>query len=320
VSEPARSHEVAIPENSTLPAPGTTAAPAVLDNVFDIKGAQARLAQLREFFKVVMVEGEDYGVIPGTEKKSLWKPGAEKLCEFYRIIQRPHVTHRVEDWTKPFFHYEFSMDLLSRDTGQIVGTGVGSCNSMEARYRWRNGQRRCPECGQGSIFKSKREGEGFYCWAKKGGCGAQFDADDEGITSQEFGRVENDDVHSLVNTILKMGKKRSLVDAVVSVTRSAGLLIEEGDDDDDDDEGRGRGGNPRGGGARGGAADTVSEAERKRVADAFAKAGHKWPEVVAWATRVHKIDLSTQGIPKALYEAILKRVSDPTPLAQQDLV
>jgi len=34
------------------------------------------------------------------------------------------------------------------------------------------GQPNCPQCGKSdAVFKSKKEGEGWYCWNKKGGCG-----------------------------------------------------------------------------------------------------------------------------------------------------
>src|SRR5688572_15251827 len=31
-------------------------------------------------------EGEDYGVIPGTKKPTLLKPGAEKICNVYGLV------------------------------------------------------------------------------------------------------------------------------------------------------------------------------------------------------------------------------------------
>jgi len=40
-----------------------------------------KLDLVQKFFKDIMVKDVDYGVIPGTQKPSLYKPGAEKLCE-----------------------------------------------------------------------------------------------------------------------------------------------------------------------------------------------------------------------------------------------
>ena len=180
------------------------------------------------------VPGEDYGRIPGTQKPVLLKPGAEKLCDIYGYVIRTEVVNRIEEWQPPgFFHYEVRCDLVSKRTGAIVGSGVGSCNSMESRYRWRQAERTCPECHQATIIKGKEEyGGGWLCFKKKGGCGAKFTDGDAQIMEQSVGRVLNDDIYTLVNTILKMAKKRAVVDATLSVTRSSALFTQDAEDFD----------------------------------------------------------------------------------------
>ena len=196
--------------------------------VSDVRGAKARLQELQSFVREVMQEGEDFGVIPGTTKPVLLKPGAEKLCEIYGLTQRVEVVTRIEDWERPFFHYEIRCDLVSKRSGLVVGSGLGSCNSREARYRWRDAQRICPHCEKPAIIKGREEyGGGWLCFAKRGGCGAKFADDDATITDQSLGRVENDDVYTLVNTLLKMAKKRAVVDATISVTRSSGIFTQD---------------------------------------------------------------------------------------------
>ena len=331
MSQPASIAGVPAVDNPHLPAAQGGAA-SVLEYTFDVAGAKARLENLKRFFKEVMVESDDgtgdYGVLPGTKARALYKAGAEKLCEFYRLIQRPTVTHRREDWDAAFFHYEAQMDLLSRDTGQVMGTGLGSCNSMESRYRWRTARLKCPTCETEAIIKGREEyGGGWVCLEKKGGCKAKFKDDDTRITEQKLGQVENDDVYTLVNTILKMSKKRALVDAVVSITRSAGLLVEAAEEDDDEKP-RGKAGK-RGAATSGSKAeevvvDTVSEDEQKALNAAATKSGHKWADVIAYTKIAHDgIDLSKTRVPKAIYAALLERVSKPEPLipagTQQEL-
>ena len=195
--------------------------------------AMARLKELQQFVKEVMVLDEDYGVIPGTNKPSLFKPGAEKLCEIYGLAPMVEVTQRVEDWDRGLFAYEVLTSLVSKRTGQVVATGVGSCNSMEGRYRWRDSQRMCPKCKNETIIKGRDEyGGGWLCFAKKGGCGAKFQDGDASIEGQAAGRVENDDPYTLVNTILKMAKKRSHVDATLSATRSSAIFTQDMEDTD----------------------------------------------------------------------------------------
>lgn len=196
--------------------------------VSDIPAALARLRELQEFVREVMEPGEDYGAIPGSTKKILFKPGAEKLCEIYGYAPKFEIVNRIEDWDRPLFHYEVRCDVISKRTGRIIGQGVGSCNTREDKYRWREAKRRCPQCGAEQIIKGKEEfGGGWLCWRKQGGCGAKFGAEDPAITAQPAGRVENEEVFTLVNTCLKMAAKRALVDATLRVTRSSGLFTQD---------------------------------------------------------------------------------------------
>lgn len=193
----------------------------------------ARIEELQKFVKSYMVENEDFGIIPGTEKPTLYKPGAEKLCDVYGFqrLFPPDGIHRLEDWDRGLFAYEVRCDLVSMRTGLIIAQGLGSANSKEERYRWRQQSRPCPTCKQETIIKGKAEyGGGWVCFKKKGGCGATFADDDEQITKQPVGRIENDEPFTLVNTLLKMAKKRALVDAVLSATRSSGIFTQDMED------------------------------------------------------------------------------------------
>lgn len=202
-----------------------------LSPIFDVATAQNRLAELQRFVKFYLVEGEDFGTIPGTPKPTLYKPGADKLCDIYALADTYRITNRVEDWTRNLFDYEIECTLSSKRTGAIASTGVGSCNSYEGRYRWRETKRTCPKCRKPTIIKGQAQyGGGFVCWKKADGCGAKFNDDDKTITSQEVGKVENDDMPTLKNTLLKMAKKRAKVDAVLSATRSSGLFTQDVED------------------------------------------------------------------------------------------
>jgi ssDNA-binding Zn-finger/Zn-ribbon topoisomerase 1 len=203
-------------------------APKFVVGPTDIK---VRIAELQDFVKAYMIEGEDYGTIPGTAKPTLYKSGAEKLCDVYGFQRLFQTVNRVEDWEKGLFHYEIRADLVDSRTGLTVAQGLGSANTMEARYRWRKQERTCPQCNTPAIIEGKAEfGGGWVCWKKRGGCGANFEDIDPAILSQKIGRIENDDPFTLVNTILKMAKKRALVDAVLSATRSSGLFTQDVED------------------------------------------------------------------------------------------
>jgi hypothetical protein len=207
----------------------------ILQPVMNLQIAKQRLAEFQTFVKDYLKENEDYGTIPGTPKPTLYKPGADKLCELYGLGDSYDIIDKVEDFDRGLFDYTIRCTLVRLRSGVAVSTGLGSCNSYEGRYRFREGKRSCPQCGKESIIKGKEEfGGGWLCYAKKGGCGAKFGEGDAKIVGQIVGKIENDDIATLKNTILKMAKKRAKVDATLAATRSSGIFNQDVEDMGDD--------------------------------------------------------------------------------------
>src|SRR5687767_13727602 len=125
---------LALPETGSLRA-GATRALILAET---LKQEAEQRALLATFVKDHLVEKTDYGTIPGTQKKTLFKPGAEKLLSIFRCKAAFRMTERIEDWDKGLFHYEFRCRISSMDSGAVVAEGYGSANSKEGRYRWRN--------------------------------------------------------------------------------------------------------------------------------------------------------------------------------------
>jgi hypothetical protein len=171
-----------------------------------------RYRGLQEFVRTVLVKGEDYGTIPGTNKPTLYKPGAEKLSEMYGLaITLPaDRMHRVERWEEGFWHYEVTCVVVSRRTGAAIAEGVGSCNSMEEKYRWRF---------EWNWHTEKPDGDGWeQVWNKK---------QRRNVWRK---KVQNEARWDLPNTILKMAKKRAVIDAILSTTRSSGIFTQDVED------------------------------------------------------------------------------------------
>lgn len=187
---------------------------------------------LGAYIKGHMQPGTDYGIIPNTENKTLFKPGAEKLVDLFRCVAEYDLVTREERWEDlAFFYYMFRCRIVFRDTEVVVAHGVGSCNSQESRYRWRSAARVCPECGKPAIIKGKKEyGGGWICFTKKDGCGAKFEDEDKSIVGQVVGKIENPDIADVANTVLKMAKKRALVDAAISLARCSDLFTQDVED------------------------------------------------------------------------------------------
>ena len=96
--------------------------------------ARERIKMLQTFVAEMMVEGVDYGKIPGCPKPTLLKPGAEKLCDIMGYSKEVEVVNRLEDWQNGIFHYEVKVRLISKRTGILEAEGIGSCNSREKKY------------------------------------------------------------------------------------------------------------------------------------------------------------------------------------------
>jgi hypothetical protein len=197
----------------------------------------ARVAQLDQFYRDVMQEGTDYGVIPGTAKPSLYQPGAQLLDQIFGLVPSFLVeASSLIDWERPipFFHYVIRCRLVARRSGELVAEAIGSCNSHEDRYRWRNARKACPRCGIESIARSRAEyGGGYYCNKNQGGCGLSFKAGTPGavdLDAQAAGRSANEDTASLENTILKMSQKRAHVAATLNATGASRIFTQDLED------------------------------------------------------------------------------------------
>jgi hypothetical protein len=182
---------------------------------------------VQDAMRRAMVDGEHFGVIPGTQKPTLLKPGAEKLCLLFRFAPTYDITRRELDGGH--IEYEIVCSLTHIPTGQFAGQGVGLCTTMETRYRYRKGSHACPQCGESSIIKGREEyGGGWLCWKKKDGCGAKFP--DDAFDLADLKPVENPDIADVFNTVLKIGKKRAMVDAVLTATAASDLFTQDMED------------------------------------------------------------------------------------------
>jgi len=184
---------------------------------------------IREVMANVMKENQDYGKIPGCgDKPGLFQPGAQKLLMTFRLCDEV-ANEKVTDL--PNFHREYAFVVrLRSDTGK-TWEGVGTCSTLESKYRYRKAERRCPKCGQNTIIKGKAEyGGGWICFAKKGGCGAKYGDNDTAITSQAGGQVENENPADHWNTARKMAFKRALVHAAINATNTSELWSQDLED------------------------------------------------------------------------------------------
>ncbi len=99
------------------------------------------LALIQQIMSATMKEGEHYGRIPGCgDKPTLLKPGAEKLCLTFRLAPAYDVEERQLEGGHR--EYRVTTTLTSITTQVLIGQGVGSCSTMEGKYRFARAQRK----------------------------------------------------------------------------------------------------------------------------------------------------------------------------------
>lgn len=110
--------------------------------------------EAREMVHKALVSGRDFGVIPGTgTKPTMLKPGAERVALGFgcyygtpEILDQEIDHDREVRWSKTkrgqvitgtslgLYRYLVRVPVINRENGQIVGSGVGACSSMESKY------------------------------------------------------------------------------------------------------------------------------------------------------------------------------------------
>lgn len=160
-----------------------------------------------EVMESAMRKDIDYGIVPGTPKPSLYKPGSEKILSIFHLGIRP----RVEDLSTPdTIRYRVITEIFSQQSGVVLGEGIGEASSAESKYQWRGIV--CEEEWNATPDDRRR-----LKWKKS----------DRGAYAIKQIRADMEDV---ANTILKMAKKRSQIDAVLTVTAASDIFAQDLED------------------------------------------------------------------------------------------
>lgn len=181
---------------------------------------------VQEVMRRVMKKDEHYGVIPGTDKPTLYKAGAEKLSVTFRV--GPHYEVKAIDLGSHHREYRVVCSLIKHGENKSCGQGVGSCSTMESKYRYRS-TKKLIDTGEhlpGDYKKRKAE------YAKQGFFAKKDDETQRWMWCKSEGKekVENPDIADTYNTCLKMAKKRAYVDAVLSYTAASDIFCQDLED------------------------------------------------------------------------------------------
>jgi hypothetical protein len=121
--------------------------------------------ETRELIQQALKKGRDYGEIPGTNKPTLFKAGAERTALAFgcyarfrtieteidhdrevRYLKKSKVWRNANRGDRSFtwkeeagvslglYRYVVECEIVDRNTDQVVGSFIGSCSSMESKY------------------------------------------------------------------------------------------------------------------------------------------------------------------------------------------
>lgn len=172
-----------------------------------IQGTVQSIALLQGMVKDLLIRDIDYGRIPGTPQDSLWDPGASQIIGSFNCYVGQRRILKLEDNEQKIV-VVVEVPIISRATGQEVGSGIGAASTLETKYkyRWVDDPR---QWGYDDpiikTFKTKR-GKG-----------------DQSNETTLY-RIPNPEYSELLNTIVKMASKRAEVDGAESLPGVSSVL------------------------------------------------------------------------------------------------
>lgn len=220
---------------------------------------QQNYNNLVKFSKDILKDGQDYGVIPGVDKPSLLKPGAEKLRLAYGLQTKTELVKEILDFDRPYLDFTYRTTVLDGQ-GRTLAECEGNTNSYEPKWRYvwvaehdvpahlhkielKSKQVTVSEF---KFALSKKETSGSYgkpaeYWAKfekaiADGKAKEIQRDTKNgkkpawEISTTYYRIPNPDVIGLKNTLMKMAQKRSFVGAIMIATGASEFYTQDVED------------------------------------------------------------------------------------------
>lgn len=171
----------------------------IMNMPFDLPASWQMFSRVGEvltnLYKSIMVKDVDYATLPGSNKPSCLKPGAELLSKVFNIRDEITRTETVEhlDGENPYVQYRIVVTGYN-GRGERITDGTGLASSLEPKYA---------KSMDTLLHKLQKRGE----------------------------KVTNANVLAGVqNTILKMAAKRAYIDMVLRATGASRIFTQDVED------------------------------------------------------------------------------------------
>lgn len=173
--------------------------------------------------------GVHYGLVPGCgDKPTLLQPGAHKLIMTFRLVPDPEMT--VIMMEKGHREVRCKVKLYSQ-SGGLLGAGIGTCSTMEGKYRYRTGPVEFTDKMVPREYWDLRDKDPNKAKALLGeGMVAKKNEEGRWMCARQGGKVEHDNPADYYNTVEKMAYKRALVSATLTVTAASDIFTQDIED------------------------------------------------------------------------------------------
>ncbi len=214
--------------------------PAIQEQALTTEMLVRQVNIVKNAMKAVMRQGHHFDKIPGCgDKPVLLKPGAEIISVTFRFS--PEYKIDTTEMAKGHREYSVVCNLIHGPTGGFIGQGLGSCSTMESKYRYRAGAGTVTDIAVPKAYWDARTSDPSAAAAvlrrvanEAGIEGAKFSTkkDDTGVwrIATFADKVEHDNPADYYNTCLKMAKKRAFVDAILTATAASEIFTQDLDD------------------------------------------------------------------------------------------
>lgn len=181
--------------------------------IMSVEAMTDRINAIQTVTRNKMIQDVHYGIIPGTQKPTLYKAGSEMLLVMFQIGPTVDV---LDLCGSDRIKYRVTTTGIHIPTGRAIGQGVGECSSGEEKYMWRTAV--CDD-----EFDDTPEGRKRVKWCKA--WNKQRGAFDY-YQSKQVRTVPDD----LANTVLKMAKKRAQIDMTLTALGVSDLFNQDIED------------------------------------------------------------------------------------------
>lgn len=195
-----------------------------------------RIKLVNDLYKSILEKDQHYGKIPGTTKDTLYKAGAEKLTVLFKLVPKIE-KENIEDLGNGHREYKITIGLYHKNNNECWGQAVGSCSTMESKYRYRN-KEEVTDIKVDKLYWDMRNENNLNKYYGKY-------PDRKGLTTKKIdgiwlfikkeGKVENENIADTYNTVYKMAYKRAFVSAVIIATGVSDIFTQDLEDNIIDD-------------------------------------------------------------------------------------